>query len=153
MSDMTEPVLSNLTRSKSLEVIQRTSILTRRNYFQNTKEALCKLFASAPKRFWTIRQRTHHFKFKLFFELLSLIIASPSLCEKVKCKSCALFENFNLFANKIKRIQYPFLSWGMLLNAHAYKVVESGRNIQLFSIPSFSFFLITTKWSFGIEIK
>ena len=59
-----------------------------------------------------------------------------------------MFENFNLFANKIKRIQYPFLSWGMLLNAHAYKVVESGRNIQLFSIPSFSFFLITTVWSF-----
>ena len=150
MSDMTEPVLLNLTRKQIFRSYTKNLYIDKKKLFSEYKEALCKLFASAPKRFWTIRQRTHHFKFKLFFELLSLIIASPSLCEKVKCKSCALFENFNLFANKIKRIQYPFLSWGMLLNAHAYKVVESGRNIQLFSIPSFSFFLITT---FGIEIK
>ena len=138
MSDMTEPVLLNLTRSKSLEVIQRTSILTRRNSLQNTKEALCKLFASAPKRFWSIRQRTHHFKFKLFFEILSLIIASPSLCEKVKCKSCALFENFNLFANKIKRIQYPFQCYSMLMHIKWWSRVGIFNYFQSHPSPSFS---------------
>ena len=141
MSDMTEPVLLNLTRSKSLEVIQRTSILTRRNSFQNIKEALCKLFASAPKRFWTIRQRTHHFKFKLFFELLSLIIASPLLCEKVKCKSYALFKNFNLLETKSKEfniLSSPGVCYSMLMHIKWWSRVGIFNYFQSHPSPSFS---------------
>ena len=51
MSDMTEPVLLNLTRSKSLEVIQRTSILTRRNSFQNTKRLFVNFLQVRPSAF------------------------------------------------------------------------------------------------------